>query len=152
MEGSGTEWRGQAWLIDIKRISFEIRPWPVNPQASPRKYFLLAQYARHIPSCMTLLETGETNTVAAYDPKARKVVIVALKDGEAREFVFDLSRFAGVDGPISRWTTDPKADACYQSQPAPKLNGKRFRRPFPANAILAGSGGVGPSYCQNIAI
>lgn len=101
---------------------------------------------------MTLLETGETNTVAAYDPKARKVVIVALNDGEAREIVFDLSRFAGVDGPISRWITDPKADACYQSQPAPKLNGKRFRRPFPADAILAGSGGVGPSYCQNIAI
>ena len=72
----------------------------MNAPASPRKYFLLAQYARHIRSGMTLLETGETNTVGAYDPKARKVVIVALKDGEAREFVFDLSRFAGVDGPI----------------------------------------------------
>jgi hypothetical protein len=45
-------------------------------KANP-KYFVLAHYSRHIRPGMTILVTGENEMVAAYEPKARKLVIVA---------------------------------------------------------------------------
>jgi len=90
----------------------------------------LGMISYHIRISMILLEAGETNTVAVYDTKARKLVIVAVNDGEAREIVFDLSRFAGVDGPIFRWITGPKASARSQTLPG------RYSTASPSHARL----------------
>ncbi|HEV2693588.1 MAG TPA: glycoside hydrolase [Verrucomicrobiae bacterium] len=39
-----------------------------------RKYFVLAQYTRHIRPEMTIIDGGEANTISAYDPASRKLV------------------------------------------------------------------------------
>ena len=44
---------------------------PVEP-----KYYVMAQYSRHIRQGMTIISSGDANSLAAYDPVAQKLVIV----------------------------------------------------------------------------
>jgi galactan endo-1,6-beta-galactosidase len=74
------------------------------------KYFVLAQYSRHIRPGMQIIDGGEGNTVAAYDPSARRLVIVTTNYGTGQWINFDLSRFGtvtgGAGGLVQRWATD----------------------------------------------
>jgi len=73
-----------------------------------QKYFVLAQFARHIRPGMRMLDGGSDYTVAAYDAAAKKLVIVAVNWGNAQFLNFDLSKFGtpGVNGAVvKRWAT-----------------------------------------------
>ena len=79
---------GKGWgaiMADLPNKTFQ----QVNP-----KYYVFAQYARHIRQGMTVLATGETDTIAAYDAKEHKLVIIAhnLSD-KAKKKIYDLSKF-----------------------------------------------------------
>src|SRR5258705_9848100 len=65
----------------------------------------LTQYARHICPGMTNLETGITDSVPAYDAKARELVIVARNSDNEDTKTFDLSKFTVHNGPVTRWIT-----------------------------------------------
>lgn len=84
-------------------------------KANP-KYFVLAQYSRHIRPGMTILDSSDANTIAAYDSRARTLVIVSLNDGPACSISYDLSRFTTA-GRVSRVITEPLGSARYQHQP-----------------------------------
>ena len=76
--------------------------------APTQKYFVLAQFARHIKPGMRILDGGSDYTVAAYDASTKKLVIVAVNWGNAQYINFDLSRFRtpGTNGAvIKRWAT-----------------------------------------------
>jgi galactan endo-1,6-beta-galactosidase len=103
-------------------------------EAAP-KYYVLAQYSRHIRPGMMILDTGETDTVAAYDAAARKLVIVTLNRGAACEKSFDLSKFADVKGPVTGWTTEPRATARYEVRRDLPLVAKRLDVALPADSI-----------------
>jgi hypothetical protein len=73
------------------------------------KYWLLAQYSRHIRPGMQMIDPGIDGVVAALDESAGRLVIVAANWGDAaQEHTFDLSPFGTLpaDGTtIRRWTT-----------------------------------------------
>jgi galactan endo-1,6-beta-galactosidase len=103
--------------------------------ATNPKYFVLAQYTRHIHPGMTILETGETDTVAAYDVRAAKLVIVARNGSEARSKTFDLSRFTVPNGLVTRWITEPNESSRYEQHKDIRLTGRRFDVVLPANSV-----------------
>ena len=94
-----------------------------------------AEYARHICPSMTILETGKTDTVAAYDAKARELVIVARNGDNEDTKTFDLSKFTVHNGPVTRWITEPKSSTRYEMHNGITLVGKRFECALLANLI-----------------
>jgi galactan endo-1,6-beta-galactosidase len=105
----------------------------VNP-----KYYVLAQYARHIRPGMHILDGGNGNTIAAYDPTSRKLVIVATNYGTAQYLDFDLAKFTkpSTDGaPIPRWSTITGGTERYQPHQDTTLQGTRFWSYFEPNTV-----------------
>ncbi|NYI07416.1 glycoside hydrolase [Allostreptomyces psammosilenae] len=84
-------------------------PNTLQAGAVQTKYYVLAQFTRHIRPGMRILATLAGNSVAAYDPAARRLVIVAVNPGAAQTLTFDLSRFGQVTGDsqgrVRRWAT-----------------------------------------------
>ncbi|MBB5801093.1 hypothetical protein F4560_000861 [Saccharothrix ecbatanensis] len=66
------------------------------------KFYVVAQFTRHIRPGMRILDTGSELAVAAYDSAARRLVIVAANPGAAQRLTFDLSRFGQVTGGSAR--------------------------------------------------
>ncbi len=113
---------------------------PGNPKVKSigranAKYFVLAQYSRHIRPGMTILDSSEGDAVAAYDATAHRLVIVTLNEGPARRISFDLSKFGKVKGPVTRWITQPLRAARYEVHDDTVLEGKGFQCAFPAHAV-----------------
>lgn len=100
-----------------------------------RKYFVLAQYTRHIRPGMTIMAGGDVNTVAAYDSTAHKLVLVTVNLGPARWFAYDLARFARADGPVRRWTTTTGSGPAYAADTGVTLAQRAFKARFPADAV-----------------
>merc|ERR1711959_265599 len=64
------------------------------------KYFVLAQYSRHIRPGMMIIDGGaDKNTVAAYSSAQSKLVIITTNYGNAQQITYDLSKFSTVAGP-----------------------------------------------------
>jgi galactan endo-1,6-beta-galactosidase len=75
------------------------------------KYYVLAQYSRHIRPGMRILDSGHANTVAAHDPTARRLTLVTVNDGVPQTVTYDLGLFsraegAGDDHAVRVWVTD----------------------------------------------
>jgi galactan endo-1,6-beta-galactosidase len=103
-------------------------------RANP-KYFVLAQYTRHIRPGMTLLDTGDADTLAAYDPTAHKLVLVLLGGEKASEKTFDLAKFHAPDGAVTSWITEPKSRSRYEQRRDLRVTNGRLRVPLPPNSI-----------------
>ncbi|MFF4782596.1 beta-1,6-galactanase [Streptomyces griseorubiginosus] len=104
------------------------------------KYYVLAQFSRHIRPGMKILDTGVSNAVAAYDSSARRLVIVALNTStSAQTLTFDLSRFTtvtgGSGGLVPRWNTVTTGGDKYASYSNTFLSGKSVAVPFAAKAV-----------------
>ncbi|MCO8275160.1 hypothetical protein M1L60_31725 [Actinoplanes sp. TRM 88003] len=105
-------------------------PGPVEP-----KFWVLAQFTRHIRPGMRILNTGNGSAAAAYDANARRLVIVAVNSGAAQTLTFDLSAFGTVGGGVARWTTVPGGSDRYVRRTDLALNGKSVAVPFPAASV-----------------
>ncbi|GAB0135307.1 Endo-beta-1 6-galactanase [Epichloe bromicola] len=102
------------------------------------KYHVLAQFSRHIRPGMTVLGGGNANTVAAWDPKNRVLVIVAANWGPAQLFDFDLGRFRKTwkDGDLVRqWTTFVNGSRKYQREHNIPLQGTRLWSWFEKDSV-----------------
>jgi len=103
------------------------------------KYFVLAQYTRHIRPGMTLLGGDDANTVAAYDSAAHSLVLVTANHGTGQWITYDLSRFNRVGGnaggKIDRWATQTGGGDMYASHADTFLRGKGFKAYFPPNTV-----------------
>jgi len=102
---------------------------PVNA-----KFYVVAQYTRHIRPGMTIMDTGDIDTVAAYDPKARKLVLVIRGDAAGSKTI-DLSKFGSASGPVTRWITEPKAAARYEMHQDAAVTGGKLTVSLPANCV-----------------
>ncbi|SDE13434.1 glycoside hydrolase [Glycomyces harbinensis] len=103
----------------------------VNP-----KYYVYAQYARHIRPGMRIIDGGEGNTIAAYDAAARKLVLVTTNYGTAQTITYDLAAFGTVPNQTAtRWSTQTNGSELYRSHSDTAVSGKRFSRAFPANTV-----------------
>jgi galactan endo-1,6-beta-galactosidase len=98
------------------------------------KFFVVAQYTRHIRPGMTILQTSDVDTVAAYDAKMHKLVLIVRGD-KAETKLFDLSQFGSCTGPITTWITEPKGTARYEIHHDAILSGKRLSLTLPADSV-----------------
>jgi len=103
---------------------------PANP-----KYYVLAQYTRHIRPGMTIVDGGEGNTVAAYDAPARKLVIVTMNYNTAQAITYNLSNFFNAAGPVRRWVTMTGSGAKYATFADIIVSNKVFTSSFATNTI-----------------
>ena len=99
------------------------------------KYFVLAQYTRHIRPGMTIIDGGEANTVAAYDAAARKLVLVTMNYGTAQNITYNLGNFYRAAGPVRRWVTSAGNNIFYAASGSPSLNNNQFTVAFATNTI-----------------
>lgn len=114
--------------------SSEDTDYPHTATVNP-KYYVLAQFSRHIRPGIHILSSPR-NTVAAYDPTQRRLVIVANNTGNGQYLGFDLSRFAtaaGDHGLVHRWITSSHEHYAYHADT--QLHGRSFWSWFPPNAI-----------------
>jgi galactan endo-1,6-beta-galactosidase len=103
-------------------------------RANP-KYFVLAQYSRHIRPGMLILTTGDAESVAAFDPIGRKLIIVALNNTATRgEKTYDLAKFELTASTVRSWITQPLGDARYQPQ-SPEASGTKLVVSLPPHSI-----------------
>ncbi|KAK4159048.1 glycoside hydrolase family 30 protein [Cladorrhinum sp. PSN259] len=103
-----------------------------------QKYFILAQFARHIRPGMRILDSGSDYTIAAYDAAAKKLVLVAVNWGDAQYINFDLSKFGtpGVNGAVvKRWTTQIGSGSRYVERSDTQLSGTKFWSNFEKNMV-----------------
>lgn len=129
IDGGITGQGGSGWgLFDARLL--DGTKLAVNP-----KYYVLAQYTRHLRPGMTVLESGDATTIAAYSEADRRLVLIAFNDGPARVARFDLSAFRIPDDTVSSFLTSPKAEARYAPQPALPLAGHRFEAMLAADSI-----------------
>ncbi|KAK7732541.1 Endo-beta-1 6-galactanase [Cytospora paraplurivora] len=95
-----------------------------------QKYFVLAQFTRHIREGYRILDGGADYVVAAYDETNSKLIIVAVNWGDAQYLNFELSEFstAGKSGQtIPRWSTQISSGDQYVSHSSDTVqNGTKF--------------------------
>ncbi len=99
------------------------------------KYYVLAQYTRHIRPGMTILDSLAANTVAAYSVTNRTLVLVTCNLGAAQNIGFSLTNFPAVAGPITRWITVPNTTTNYMQFNDVSLTNGVFQVAFPANSV-----------------
>lgn len=120
---------GSGWgLLDANLL--EKTKLKANP-----KFFVLAQYSRHIRPGMTILESGDEFTIVAYSAAEKRLAVVALNNGPARAVSFDLSAFQVPDQLVGSWLTAPKAEARYAPQPKLPVAERRFSTTLAADSV-----------------
>ncbi|MGW5634100.1 glycoside hydrolase [Streptomyces sp. NPDC003832] len=112
-----------------------LQPTTVQP-----KYYVMAQFSRHIRPGMTVLDTGVSYAAAAYDATARRLVLVAVNTATtAQTLTFDLSRFTtvtgGSGGLVPRWNTVTGGGDMYRAYNDTYLTGRSVSVPFAAGAV-----------------
>ncbi|MBQ0988447.1 hypothetical protein KBZ10_28875 [Streptomyces sp. F63] len=115
-------------------------PDTLRPGAVQTKYYVFAQFTRHIRPGMRILGTSAGNSIAAYDADARRLVVVAVNPGEAQTLTFDLSGFGraagGPDGRVTRWSTHTSGGGdLYTRRTDTRVTGKSVSVPFAAGQI-----------------
>ena len=105
---------------------------PVNP-----KWYVLAQYSRHIRPGFSIIGGGaDKNTVAAFNNATGVLVIITTNYGTPQTVSYDLSAFTVVaDGIVSRWCTNTAGPQFYSKHRDVKITGKVFSLPFDANTV-----------------
>ncbi len=98
------------------------------------KYYIMAQYSRHIRQGMTIIQNSDANTLTAYDPVGQKVVIVTQSLGN-ETVTYNLANFENVTGPITSWTTVPASNEFYVVGTNLTLSGKTFSSTFVSNSV-----------------
>ncbi len=108
--------------------------------APQNKFYVLAQFTRHIRPGMRLLDTAAANAAVAYDASAHRLVIAAVNTGAAQQITFDLSAFGtvtgGSGGLVPRWSTSTQSGSDrYTAYSDTHVSGKRFTASFAAGTV-----------------
>ena len=99
------------------------------------KYYVLAQFSRSIRPGMTILSSGDPNTVAAYDPAGHTLALVTLNGATGQWINYDLSHFSRAAGPITRWDTQTGGGDLYAQHNDTSLSGTKFWSWFSPNTV-----------------
>ncbi|KAI1249694.1 Endo-beta-1 6-galactanase [Eutypa lata] len=104
-----------------------------------QKYWVLAQFSRHIREGMTILDGGSGSTVAAYDGANRKLVIAYYNSGAAQTVSFELSGFGGRPASgtkVARWRTAVASSGDrYVQDTGATISGTKLQSPFASNTV-----------------
>lgn len=69
------------------------------------KYYVFAQFSRHIKQGCRIIGNSDPNSIVAYDASNNKLVIVTLNLDQERWVSYDLSGLSRLSGPVDRWDT-----------------------------------------------
>ncbi|KJA20351.1 glycoside hydrolase family 30 protein [Hypholoma sublateritium FD-334 SS-4] len=106
--------------------------------SATKKYFVLAQFTRHIREGMRILDSGNSAVAAAYDATNRKLVIVAANFNSGQYINFDLSKFSqpSTNGAaVARWSTHLTSSEQYASYSDTVMSGTKFWSYFDQNTV-----------------
>jgi galactan endo-1,6-beta-galactosidase len=106
--------------------------------AVAQKYFVLAQFTRHIREGMRILDGGGDNVVAAYDAAKQKLVVVAVNWGSGQYLNFDLAKFSkpSVSGArVLRWQTKIGSGDRYVAYSDTTVSGTKFWSWFDTDTV-----------------
>ncbi|TDH71529.1 hypothetical protein CCR75_002178 [Bremia lactucae] len=104
-------------------------------EANP-KYYVMAQYSRHIRPGMKILVSDDPKTVIGYDSDKEVLVIVTVNMEAAQTITFDLASFAAVGGPIKAWTTETSGKGALYEESTLSLTDKSIAVNFPAASVM----------------
>ncbi|KAJ7642780.1 glycoside hydrolase superfamily [Mycena polygramma] len=109
--------------------------------APSQKYFVLAQFTRHIRPGMRIIDGGADYAVSAYDATNKKLIIVAVNWSSSSQFLnFDLSKFStpGTNGAlVQRWATQiGSSGSQYAAFNDTFISGTKFWSNFGSNVIM----------------
>jgi len=101
------------------------------------KWFVLAQYTRHIRPGMIIINSGREDTIAAYDEEAQRLaLVVANVSDDAQWVTFDLSKFNVVAGhEAARWCTSVTGKDKYAKKDPVLFTGKTFTAELDAKTV-----------------
>ncbi|KAG7390806.1 hypothetical protein PHYPSEUDO_006628 [Phytophthora pseudosyringae] len=100
------------------------------------KYYVMAQYSRHIRAGMAILATDDAKTVLGYDSAKKLLVVVTVNMGAAQTVTFDLASFGAVAGPINAWTTETSGTGALYKASTVDISAKSFSAAFPAGSVM----------------
>jgi galactan endo-1,6-beta-galactosidase len=106
--------------------------------SATQKYFVLAQFARHMRPGMRIFDGGRDNVVAAYDASKSKLVIVAVNWDAAQYINFELSGFSGrpsSGATVTRWSTQIGSGDRYVQHADTTISGTKFWSKFEKNMV-----------------
>ena len=75
------------------------------------KYYVLAQFARHLRQGCRLLRTTDAQALVAHHPGTQTLALIGVSGAAPAQFRFDLSRFGQVTGGVKGWLTELSGDA-----------------------------------------
>lgn len=102
------------------------------------KYYMLAQFSRHIRSGMQILNSTSSNVIPAINESNDTLVIVAANWDDEQTFTFDLSAFSQTpdDGTaVSSWLTDTAGDNLYTSSDGVVIEDKKISVSIPTDTV-----------------
>lgn len=70
-----------------------------------RKFFVYGQFTRYLRPGVEMLRTSDENSIAAYDPAGRKLVLVTVTGDRPQDLNFELSKFSKVGDAIQQIVT-----------------------------------------------
>lgn len=127
----------EAWLLwqpDWEVIGFDPHGGPALPK---KQYYALAQYSRFIrPGYQIVSAGGAYNTLAAYSPAAKRLVLVTTS-WEAGEDDLDLSAFAGLPATVTAYRTTSDAQTNLREETVALSREKHIVNVTPARSITA---------------
>jgi len=84
---------------------------PDGPFSLNKKFYVMSQFSRFIRPGFQILEAGDTNSLAAYDPAGHQLVVVSVNGGEHPLTVaYDLGAFRVSDAPVRCCRTSDSED------------------------------------------
>jgi len=98
------------------------------------KYFVVAQYTRHIRPGMTILQSLDENTVAAYNSANKTLVLITTNYNTAQTITYDLTNYKTL-GAVTRWVTDTSGSVQYKQYNDVTITSGKFAVKFDTNSI-----------------
>ncbi len=104
-----------------------------------QKYWVLAQFSRHIREGMRVLDGGSGSTTAAYDARNKRLVVAYYNSGDAQTVSFELSGFSARPASgtsVARWRTQVAASGDrYVKDTGAVISGTKLQSAFGANTV-----------------
>lgn len=101
------------------------------------KFFVLAQYTRHIRPGMLILRSGDPQSVVAFDPKHRKLVLVSANFTDSPvERTYRLQGFLQAETSAAEWISSFSGAQRYILQPPLRTQNQAVQATIPAKSVV----------------
>ncbi|MBV9566046.1 MAG: RICIN domain-containing protein, partial [Bradyrhizobium sp.] len=126
----------EAWLLwqpDWEVIGFDPKGGALQLK---KQYYAMAQYSRFIrPGFQIASAGGAYNTLAAYSPASKRLVLVTTNWDQPGEDDLDLTAFAGLPAAVTAYRTTSDAQANLRQETIALSSGKHIVSSLPPRSI-----------------